>query len=1167
MNLVKYYLLLLFSFILYSCGKTEGVAPSLSLTNNVVISPNAITVAVNNIISFSASGGTGSYSYSIFSGGGTVLTTTGSYTVPAIAGTSVVRVVDSQGRYADAVITINNALQISPTNQSLSVNSAQTFTTSGGVSPVSFLVFSGVGSINSTTGVYTAPGVAGTATVRATDALGNISNASVSVFAGLGISPAAPSVSINAAVSFSAAGGTAPYVYSILSGGGSINTATGAFTAPAMAGTTVVRVTDAASATADATVTVVNAAPVISSIINQAANEDVALPVSFTITDSDSILNCSSSMSATSSNVSLLPVANIVFSGTAPNCVATLTPLLNQSGVSNIVFTVTDTVTAVTSSFVYTANAANDAPTISSISAQSTNEDVALSINFTIADVDSVLICATSMSASSSNSSLIAAGGIVFSGTAPNCVATLTPVADQNGAVNLTFRISDAQPLFMDQTFAVTVNAVNDAPTITAIAAQSLKTDSSLVVNYNIADVDNILNCSSSVTVTSGTVGVLPVADIVKGGIAPNCSLTITPSLNAAGVSSVSVTVSDGVLTANSSFNVTLINVSSVTVNPSSLSLAVSGASQLSATANYSDATSAVITTSAGANWSSSNAAVASVNNTSSKGLALGVASGSANLSVTYKTVTSNNSAVSVISITSLSVSTGAVSGGMGSQTVVSATAQDSSSSFDVTTSSVWSTSNSSVATVANGVISFISAGSAVVTVTYAGLSATVNVTVLNKSLVSIAVTAFGGGSSVQLNGTINIIATATYSDASTDTLTNAATWSSTNTAVITVSNSLPNVGRATGVTAGTSTITATVGSVSGSILMTVNSVTLSSIAITPYDALVASGASYDLRAIGTYSDASTSDITDLVTWASSNTLAATISNVSGSKGVTTTPTFTGYRTTNITATLSTVTGTTPFGVNGASITSIIITPIVTILPSQTYQLKAYGNLSDGGVINLTEFAIWSSGTVANVSVSNSNGSKGLVTGIANGTSTITAQFGGVSGTRVVTVAGTSALTEVGVGLTGAYYTWTGTAPPSSPFLAINKKGQRIDAKINFAWAAGNAPMGVGNMFSVRWTGFYKVTSTTNYFCTNSDDGVRVWINGVQIINNWTEHGPTWDCSTNIALTVGTKYSVVMEYYENGGGSVAHLTRSSISAADAQNTATRAIPQVDLYPE
>lgn len=1166
MKFIKLYLLFAFTVILYSCGKTEGFAPSEVLTNNLIISPNAITLAVNNTVTFSATGGSGSDSYSIFSGGGSILSTTGNYTAPTVPGTAVVRVIDGQGQYADAIITINTALQISPANPSLNLNATQTFTTAGGVAPITFSLVSGLGSVDSV-GLYTASGTAGAAIIRATDSYGNTSDATVNVFGTLGISPSTTTIGINSNLTFTAAGGTAPYVFSVLSGGGSIDSSTGDFTASAVAGTTVIRVTDAASATADSTLTVVNAPPVISSITNQTANEDVGLPINFTITDADSTLNCSTSMSATSSNIALLPVANIVFTGTAPNCVATLTPVVNQSGSSNLVLTVTDSVSSVISSFTYTVSTVNDAPVISSINAQSSNEDTPLIVNFTITDIDSTLNCSSSMSASTSNSGLISNGNIVFSGTAPNCTATITPTADQNGVVNLTFRVSDSEPLFMDQTFAVTINAVNDAPTISAISAQSVKSDSSLVVNYTLNDVDNALNCSTSVTVTSGTVGVLPSADITKGGTAPNCTLIIAPSLNVAGSSNISVTVSDGSLTANSLFNLSIINVISVAISPATLNVAVGGFLQITASANYSDASSGAITTSSGAAWSSSNSAVVTVNNTVSKGLVTGVANGSANVSTTYKGLISNNSAVTVLTVNSVSVSTGAVSGGVGSQNFVSATAQDGSSSFDVTTAGIWTTSNSAVASVSNGVISYLSAGSAVVTVTYAGLSANVNVTVLNKSLVSIAVTASGGGASVQINGTINMIATATYSDASTEVVTNSAVWSSSNDLVLTISNTLPHIGRVTGIAGGTSTVTATLGVVSANLLMTVNTVTLSSIAITPNDALVTSGASYGLRATGTYSDASTADITELVTWASSNTLAATISNASGSKGVANAPVFTGYRITNITATLSAVTGATPFGVNGATISSIAITPALTITPNQTYQLKAYANLSDGGVLDLTEFAIWSSDTVANVSVSNSVGSKGLVTGVANGTSTITALFNSVSGTRVVTVAGTASTTEIGIGLFGTYYNWTGGAPPTNPFLPGNQKGQRIDAKVNFSWASGSAPMGVSNMFAVRWTGFYKATSATNYFCTNSDDGVRVWIDGVLVINNWTEHGATWNCTGNMALTVGTKYPVIIEYYENGGDSEAHFTRSSVSAADARNTSTRAVPQVDLYPE
>lgn len=1158
--------LISFTLLVYSCGKTEGNAPSSSLAPlTLTINPTTIQLSVNNVTTFTTTGGTAPYSYSIFSGGGSVLSTTGVYTAPAVAGSAVVRVTDSLGQVSDAIVTITSALQISPTNQSLSVNQTHTFSTSGGVPPITYSIFSGVGAVDTSTGVYTAPAGAGSAVVRATDSLGNTSDANVNVFIGLGISPNPANVSINQTVTFSSAGGSSPYTYSLVSGVGAVDPNTGVYTAPAGTGSAVVRVTDSLSNTADANVNVQNLTPVISSIGDQSANEDISWPVNFTITDSDSVLNCASSMSATSSNTTLLPIVNIVFSGTAPNCTVTLNPAANQTGTSTVQLTVSDGNTSSVESFDYTVNAVNDAPTISNISNQTTNEDTAVVVNFTVADVDSALNCSSSMSASTSTPALVSVSGIIFGGTAPNCFATVTPEADQNGSVNLTFRVSDGEPLNADQTFTLTVNTVNDAPTISNITNQSVKSDASINVNYTISDVDTALNCAAAITVSSANVSVLPNADITKSGTAPNCTLTIAPSLNVAGSSTVTLTVNDGALTANDTFDIAVINVTSLSVQPSSLSLAVSATSQLSATASYSDSSTQIVTTSGGASWSSSNSAAATVDNAGSKGLVTAVAAGSTNVSATYKGVTSNNSVVTVISATSVTVSVGAVSGGVGSQRLISATAQNSSASFDVTNTAAWSSSNSSVASVSNGVITFNSAGSAVVTVTYAGLSATVNVTVQNKSLVSIALT--GGESGVSVNGTRDLVATATYSDSSTENVTNSVTWSSTNTSVITVSNTLPNVGRITGIAAGSSTITATIGPTSGSQLVNVNSVTLSSIAVSPYDALVTSNGSYSLRAIATYSDASTSDVTDLVTWASSNSAAATISNAAETKGVATTPNVAGYATTNITATLNAVVGTTPFGVNGSTISNILVTPIVTITPNSTYQLRAYANLADGGTVDLTSFVVWSSSSVSNVTISNSVGSKGLVTGIANGTSTITATFNSSSGNRTVTVAGSSSLTEVGTGLLGSYYTWTGTPPPAAPFVLANQKGQRIDSRINFAWGAGNAPMGVGNLFAVRWTGFYKAIAATNYFCTNSDDGVRVWINGVQVINNWTEHGPTWDCSGNVALTVGTKYSVVIEYYENGGGSEMHFTRSSTSAADAQNTATRIIPQDDLFHE
>ena len=102
----------------------------------------------------------------------------------------------------------------------------------------------------------------------------------------------------------------------------------------------------------------------------------------------------------------------------------------------------------------------------------------------------------------------------------------------------------------------------------------------------------------------------------------------------------------------------------------------------------------------------------------------------------------------------------------------------------------------------------------------------------------------------------------------------------------------------------------------------------------------------------------------------------------------------------------------------------------------------------------------------------------------------------------------------------------------------------RLDGPIDFDWV-GNAPgpSGIGaNQFSVRWDGVLRVTETGNYrFQTASDDGVRLWVNDVQLINNWTDHGNTTDTSAQIALTAGQTYSIRLEFYENGGNALIRL--------------------------
>jgi hypothetical protein len=77
--------------------------------------------------------------------------------------------------------------------------------------------------------------------------------------------------------------------------------------------------------------------------------------------------------------------------------------------------------------------------------------------------------------------------------------------------------------------------------------------------------------------------------------------------------------------------------------------------------------------------------------------------------------------------------------------------------------------------------------------------------------------------------------------------------------------------------------------------------------------------------------------------------------------------------------------------------------------------------------------------------------------------------------------------------------------------------------------------------FSVRWTGKVTPPTTGRYrFITVSDDGVRLWVNGKQVIDNWTDHGPT-ENDAIVDLKAGEPCEVKMEFYQGGGGAEARL--------------------------
>jgi hypothetical protein len=119
----------------------------------------------------------------------------------------------------------------------------------------------------------------------------------------------------------------------------------------------------------------------------------------------------------------------------------------------------------------------------------------------------------------------------------------------------------------------------------------------------------------------------------------------------------------------------------------------------------------------------------------------------------------------------------------------------------------------------------------------------------------------------------------------------------------------------------------------------------------------------------------------------------------------------------------------------------------------------------------------------------------------------------------------------------------------------------RTDATVDFNWAElGPDPLVGPNNWSARWTGQIQPQFSQTYtFTTTTDDGVRLWVNGVQLINDWNGHPPT-NNSGSIALTGGQLYDIKMEYFDGGADAIARLFWSSPSQPQ------QIIPQNRLFP-
>lgn len=480
----------------------------------------------------------------------------------------------------------------------------------------------------------------------------------------------------------------------------------------------------------------------------------------------------------------------------------------------------------------------------------------------------------------------------------------------------------------------------------------------------------------------------------------------------------------------------------------------------------YSDSSTQDITLQV--TWSVSPSSLATI---SSAGvLATATTAGSGSVGATLGSV-SGSTPVTVVAASlqsiQISPSTATVPVGATQQFAATGIYQDAGgvlSSYDVTTQpgGLWQSSNTAVAGInGSGLATALAAGSSSITFALQGVtSAAAAMTVPSGVTLSsiyidqtdpVTLDATGANSTVQLT------ATATYSDGSTVDPMTGLTWSvdpSSASGVISVD---PVSGLVTAQGVGAAIVDVSYnGTVQDTIGVQVSAVTLSSIAVTTNNPSIPLGYSTQFSATGTFSDGSTSDITTQVTWTVQD---PTIASISNDPGTATSPGTQGLATslaqgsTTVVASLNGVTGSASLTVTSATLSSITLTPAgAANLPlGYNLQFTAQATYSDGTQYDVTGQATWTSDNSAVAAISNAAGSQGLATALATGTANIRANVGSVASAPTALTVDTASLVSIAVTPTGATMT-------TSSFLQFHatgtfSDGSSIDLTKQVSWS------------------------------------------------------------------------------------------------------------------
>jgi plastocyanin/uncharacterized protein YjdB len=558
--------------------------------------------------------------------------------------------------------------------------------------------------------------------------------------------------------------------------------------------------------------------------------------------------------------------------------------------------------------------------------------------------------------------------------------------------------MSDTTPVATVNASGLATGVSGGTATITA-ALNGVSAHALLTVNP--VTLQSITVTPAGATIPKGTTQQFTARGTFSDGLTQDLTDQVAWSSDTAGVATISATgLATGVAQGSAMITATLNGksgstslsvgpavIQSITVTPAVPSIPKGETDQFHATEVFSDGTTQDVTSQVA--WASGTQGIATID---ASGLATGVAQGTASITATLNGVVGTGSlTVGTAVLQSITVAPPGPSIPNGETQAFTASGMYSDGSTqDLTSQVAWSSGTIGVATINTaGLATAVSQGTSVIMAMLNGVTGTTTLTVGAPVVQSITVAP--ASATIPKGRTEPFMATEMFSDGTTQDITNQVTWTSTTTTVATIN---PSSGVATGVYPGKSSITATLGSMSGSVILTVGPAVVQSITVAPASPSIPAGETEQFTASGVFSDGSTQDISSQVAWASDTATVATI-NPAGLA------TADNPGTSAIKATLNGVAGSTVFTVGPAVVQSIVVSPAnPTVQQGGTQAFTAMGTFSNHSTRDITSQVTWTS-SAANVATINASG---VATAVAPGSASVSAALGGITGSTGLTV-------------------------------------------------------------------------------------------------------------------------------------------------------------------